>query len=581
MSDAGPEPVVKMRILRDEAIPMDDGIELRANVYLPPDGEQFPVVLACTNYAKDLPFSQGYPDAWERVVEAAPDVARNSSMKYISFEAVDPEKWTPHGYAVVVVDARGIGRSPGVIDSFSLRESEDYFAAIEWAAVQEWSTGKVGTMGMSYLATAQWFVANLKPPHLAGMITWEGQDDNLRGLSYHGGIPGDFYRGWSATQVKSVQHGLGSRGFRNEFTGELVCGEVELPQEELDRNMKDIYVQVMEHPLDDDFYSARKANYDDIAVPLLSVGSWGAVGVHLRGNCEGFMCAASTEKWLVVRQSTGSFAAMYSDDGVELQRRFFDHVLKGEGDFAEAQPRVQLDIRSVADEVLERRAEGEWPLERTNWTRMYLDLDGSTLAEQPTGEQSATYRGFGEGLLLLTAPLEEELEITGPLAAKLWVSSSTIDADLFLVLRLFGPDGSEHFFHGLPDPKVPATNGWLRASQRTLDESKSRPYRPYLSHDNVRPLIPGEKYELDIEIWPTCLVIPAGYRLGLSIQGVDFDHGDPTPWGKSGYEMRGSSVWMHTDPLRRPAEIYDGDVTIHAGGGHQSYLLLPVIPKES
>src|SRR5690606_8890412 len=97
-----------------------------------------------------------------------------------------------------------------------------------------------------------------------------------------------------------------------------------------------------------------------------------------------------------------------------------------------------------------------------------------------------------------------DTEITGPLAAKLFVSSSTADADLFLVVRVFDPLGREVTFQGALDPHTPIAQGWLRASHRKLDPALSTPYRPYHPHDEMEPLTPGEIYELDIEIWPTC-----------------------------------------------------------------------------
>jgi hypothetical protein len=89
-------------------------------------------------------------------------------------------------------------------------------------------------------------------------------------------------------------------------------------------------------------------------------------------------------------------------------------------------------------------------------------------------------------------------------------------------------------------------------------------------------------YELDIEIWPTCVVIPAGYRIGLTILGQDFEHdAEPLVWTKAGVTFRGSSYWLHNDPAYRPAEIYDNEVTIYAGGERRSHLLVPVIPTVS
>ena len=89
----------------------------------------------------------------------------------------------------------------------------------------------------------------------------------------------------------------------------------------------------------------------------------------------------------------------------------------------------------------------------------------------------------------MTEPLDREIEITGPSAAKLFVSSSTADADLFVVLRVFDPDGEEVVFQGAIDPHTPIGQGWLRASHRKLDPALSEPYRPYHSHDEKQPLV--------------------------------------------------------------------------------------------
>jgi hypothetical protein len=105
------------------------------------------------------------------------------------------------------------------------------------------------------------------------------------------------------------------------------------------------------------------------------------------------------------------------------------------------------------------------------------------------------------------------------------------------------------------------------------------PYRPFHTHKTVKPLWPGDVYELDIEIWPTSVVISRGHRLGLSVLGQDFEHDEePTEWAKTGLMMRGSSNELHDDPHYRPAAVYDNHVTLHSGPDHDSYLLLPTIP---
>src|SRR5690242_3634636 len=165
--------VPAMVIEWDVPVPMDDGVVLRADVFRPDGPGQYPVILTYGPYAKGLAFQAGYADQWRLMVAAHTDVAQRSSNKYANWEVVDPEKWVPDGYACVRVDSRGAGRSPGYIDHFSPRETQDFYDCIEWAGVQPWSSGKVGLNGISYYGINQWQVASLQPPHLAAMCVWE------------------------------------------------------------------------------------------------------------------------------------------------------------------------------------------------------------------------------------------------------------------------------------------------------------------------------------------------------------------------------------------------------------------------
>jgi len=134
-------------------------------------------------------------------------------------------------------------------------------------------------------------------------------------------------------------------------------------------------------------------------------------------------------------------------------------------------------------------------------------------------------------------------------------------------------------FQGALDPHTPIGQGWLRASHRKLDPEVSLPHRPYHTHDEVQPLGPGQPAELDIEIWPTCIVVPAGYRIALTIRGKDYEYaGDAATLSNMKNPMRGCGPFVHDDPQDRPPEIFGGKVTLHAMGGQQPYLLLPIIP---
>jgi predicted acyl esterase len=564
----------------DVAIEMDDGEVLRADVYRPATDDPHPVILSYGPYAKGLAFQEGYPDQWRLMTAQHPDVEAGSTNSYQNWEVVDPEKWVPDGYAVVRVDSRGCGRSPGYIDVFSPRETEDLVACIEWAGRQPWSTGKVGLNGISYYAINQWHAASRQPDHLAAMCVWEGAADCYRDMTHHGGILSTFWANWYDMQVKTVQHGLGDRGAVSRVTGLPVTGDVNLTESELERNRADLGADVRDHPLDDSFHRDRSPDWAKIDVPLLTAGNWGGQGLHLRGNIEGFVRSATTQKWLELH-GLEHWTHFYTDYGVGLQKRFFARFLKDEDNGWDAEPPVRLQVRHL-DRFEERMGDG-WPLPETSWTTIFLDARDMTLSQQPpavTGQ--VRYEATGNGATFLLDPFQSETEITGPIALKLFVASETTDADIFAVVRIFDPQGEEVTFQGAIDPHTPMAQGWLRASHRRLDEELSLPYRPYHTHDRVELLTPGEIYELDIEIWPTSVVIPAGHRLGLSIRGNDYVYaGDLGEASLSTFKNRltGCGPFLHDDPLDRPMEIFGNAVTIHTGPDHKSALLAPVIPR--
>jgi uncharacterized protein len=566
-----------MKIDWDAPITMDDGLVLRADVFRP-DAGRHPVILSYGPYAKGLSFQEGYKANWARLIKAAPEVLEGSSNKYQCWELVDPEKWVPDGYACVRVDSRGAGRSPGKIDIWSPREARDLYHCIEWAAAQPWSSGKVGLNGISYFATNQWQVGALRPPHLAALCIWEGFSDYYRELARHGGILSGFIDSWYERQILRMQHGVGERGARSVVTGEPVAGPETLAPEALKKNTTDPAGEALRRRLVDDYYRERMVDFARIEAPLLCAANWGGQGLHPRGNYEGFLAAGSREKWLEVHGDT-HFTHFYSNYGMGLQKRFFGRFLKDENTGWDQQPRVSLNIRH-AGERFTLRAENEWPLARTQWTRMYLRADGALKSGTGTDSATRTYDALGDGLTFSTPPVREEMEITGPVAAKLWLSSETTDADVFLVLRVFDPAGKEVTFIGSNDPRTPIGLGWLRASHRKLDAQRSLPYRPWHAHDEVQELIPGKAVELDVEIWPTCIVVEPGYRLALTVRGKDYEY-DGTDAGVANapYPMKGVGPFTHTDPRDRPPGIFGKRYTLHFAPGKMPYLLLPVIPR--
>ena len=485
-----------------------------------------------------------------------PDVPTGSTNKYQIWEVVDPEKWVPDGYVCIRVDSRGAGRSPGVIDIWSLREAQDLAQCVDWAGVQPWSNGKVGLNGISYYAENQWQTAALQPKHLAAICLWEGAADFYRDMAHHGGI---FCRGfvqdWSKAQVYTVQNGRGTPRLQEPHERRLGVGPGDAvgrtTRPEPPRLLRRLHLAQARYRRVLAVAHAGLEQGEDAAVLGRQLGRAGPASARqfrrLRARRVGAEMARSARH--------RALDALLHRLRRRLQKKFFGHFLKGEDTGWAKQPKVLLQVRHPGEKFVERH-ENEWPLARTQWTKFYRpsgrhdDVDG----ERRSRRAPSPMRASSDGVTFLTEPLEHETEITGPIAAKLWVSSATEDADLFLVVRAFTPDLKEVTFQGALDSHTPIAQGWLRCSHRKLDRKLTLPYRPYHTHDEEQKLKPGQVYEVDVEVWPTCIVLPKGYRLALSVRGTDYVFpGEPG----DGLETLGK-VWtgcavLHPRRSARPA----------------------------
>jgi uncharacterized protein len=561
----------EMALDKDVAITMRDGAVLRANVFRPKEAGTYPVLMTFGPYGKDVHISQFQPAAWEVLTKRYPQILEQSSCKHLVFETPDPEVWVPHGYVVLKVDSRGTGKSPGKLDINAPAEFRDFYDAIGWAGVQSWSSGKVGLLGISYYAAGQWAIAAQRPPHLAALLPWQGTFDFFRDRTRSDGIYSSGFVGrWWARSVLRNQHGNPETPFVDIVTGARNTGPATLTAEELKRNREDYVENVLAHPTLDAWYRERIPDLSRIELPTLAVANWGGLALHLRGTIAGWLGIASREKWLKV-QSGPYFITFLMPETVAMQRRFFDRYLKGIDNGWEKEPRVEVELRSADDTVKRRIAASDWPLPQTKWTRLHLDAGAKSLGPNPPAtHRSASTPALSEGFTFTTAPLEQELEIAGPVKLRLAVASSTDDLDLFATLRAFDPNGKEVVFFSSTAPKSPVSQGWLRVSQRKLDAARSTEWRPHHSHDTSETLKPGEVYDTEIEIWPTSVALPKGYRLALTIQGQDFDRpGEP--------RESGTGWFTHEDPRDRPQASFAGTMTLHTGGGREAYLLLPVL----
>ena len=382
---------------------------------------------------------------------------------------------------------------------------------------------------------------------------------------------------WYPRQVEAVQHG-NPKGPRDHWLKTRATGPATLSPIELKANRADTLENFRVREMDDDWYRSRSPDWSKVKVPFLSAASWAGFGLHPRGNFEAFTQAASKQKWLEAHPGRHE-EWFYLKYGMDLQKRFFDYYLKGQKNGWNREPRVWINLRRPFTNEVELRKEKEWPLKGTKWTKLYLDAGGKGKVSwtPPKAKRSKTFRALTRGITWMSPPLKQETEITGPMAAKLYVSSSTRDCDLFVTLQAFSPKGREVYFQGTVDPKTPLAQGWLRASHRKLDIEKSEPWRPYHTHDDKQQLTPGEIYEVDVEVWPQCIVLPKGFQIALNISGQDFDRRGPSV--EAYVPSRGSGPFLHDHPTDRPKEVFGGQTTLHTGPKHRSHLLLPIIPK--
>lgn len=553
-----------MVIEYDVVVPMRDGATIYADVFRPDMPGGYPPLIQWGPYGKHGATFYNFLGNCQ--------VRDEDFNEFCRFEAADPVYWTHYGYVIINVDSRGSWWSEGDLTWMSEQEVEDIYDTIEWAGTQEWSNGKVGMQGVSYLAWSQWKAAAANPPHLAAINPWEGVSDFYRELAFHGGIPETLF----CAMWQSNVHYSTTR-------------------------VEDFLAMQKLHPLYDEYWTGKNADLSKITVPALVVASWTDHGLHNRGTIEGFKQISSKDKWLVVhgRKKWWNF---YLPESVEKQRQFFNRFPKGIDNHVKDWPRVTIEIREKYY-VGETRTENEWPIARTEYTKYFLDAGSGTLSTTPpTGESAARYNvdrhyrvddesspyfrhavaeraeNLGQGEppagkagdpgpktpnVTFEMEFAERTELTGHTNLRLWVQAEgSDDLDLFVALEKIDRAGylvPLAFFGNHDDG--PVALGWLRASHRETDEEKSTPYQPVLKHARELKVEPGDVVPVDIEIWPTSILFETGEKLRLIIQGSDI-YWYPTEGHTNG----------HLDTVNK------GDHVIHTGGRYESFLLVPLIP---
>ena len=521
-----------MIIEYDVAVAMRDGIHIYIDLYRPEAVGKYPIIIAWGPYGK-----QGRSRIYSMIGNTG--LYDEDFNEYTAFEAADPVYWCRNGYIIINADPRGSWSSEGDLTFMSPQEAEDCYDLIEWAGVQSWSNGKVGMHGVSYLAWTQWRVAALNPPHLAAINPWEGVSDFYREFAYHGGIP----------ETRFGTTWMGSVSFSK-------------------TRVEDFVEMEKRHPLFDDYWASKNADLSKIRVPAFIVASWTDHGLHNRGTLEGFKNIASKDKWLFVHGRKKGWH-FYKEENLERQRQFFNRFLKGIDNQVKEWPKVTIEIREKYY-VGNSRTENEWPLTRTQYTKLFLDADSGAIGKAPFEKESQARYDVNDiddkdQNARFEFGFDEKTELTGHMKLKLWVQADgSDDMDLFVAIEKIDRAGYVvpfPFFGNHNDG--PVALGWLRVSHREIDEEKSESYQPVHKHQREIKLKPGEIVPVEIEIWPSSTLFERGEKLRVVVQGSDI-------------------YWYpderHTNGHR--STVNKGDHVIHTGNKYDSHLLVPVIPAD-
>jgi uncharacterized protein len=548
---------------KNVAIPMRDGVVLRANILRPASGTKFPTLVYRTPYGKDA--TQQHATTFRRAVE--------------------------HGYAVVVEDVRGRYASDGEFRPYQ-NEAHDGYDTIEWAARQPWSDGNIGTFGLSYPGAVQWLAAVENPPHLKAMVP---------AMTFS--TPQNFFYAWGewdlswiqwiyqniAPDIRLKKHLPGPTTLKeaNEQwtqTSDKMLSTVPLNQLEELKDVAPYYYDWLSHPMDDPWWNwaELRSKYDRVHAAVLNFSAWYDDNYGPEGattNFAGLLKARAGEKNPRTRLIFGPWVHGGQEEAKAGEREFskdaaidydglilawMDHYLRGIDNGVEKEPAVRYFVMGKN----EWRDSASWP-PAAKATRFYFSAannSGGLVPEKPqSADQSFSfisdpanpvrniyansgahdYRALASRADVLTfdsPALDSDVEVTGPIEADVFLSCECRDVDLWVRLLDVAPDGTAF---NLMTPGLDVQ----RLSYR--DVSKGR-----------QLLNPGEKYEVKLNHLITSNVFLKGHKIRVQISGSFFPNFSRNP--QNGDLEATSSV------------LQKAKITIYADKEHASHIVLPV-----
>lgn len=540
----------------DIEIPISRGYSLTANIFRSKEGKQTgascPVIMCAHPYDNHLipalgKTPLGGPPQQYRLIPQGKPQPRFS--KLTSWEAPDPSYWVAAGYTLVNLNLPGYANSGGTASIISTDQGADYREAIEWIGKQDWCTGSVGLLGVSYLAISQFLAAASPAPHegssaLKCIVPWEGLTDMYRDVACPGGVNGTgFLNFWWHTEIKDTL---------NQTFEEFIQTEGSIPPE-----------LIRVHPLMDEYWSEKAVNLEEIEVPIMVCGSFSDHELHTRGSHRAFERVSSSKKWLYTHRG-GKWSEFYSSDAHSLIKDFMDHFLKGElNQFPDAKP-VRLEVRSSRDDIHQIRWEDEWPIARTENRKLYLGE--SALQTEPSAQEAEVSYSGKHGSVLFDFEFDQDTELSGYMNLRLWVEArptrndSKYPDDMIFCVVVDKMDEKGHSVRfngtiGISDDVV--TRGYLRASRREVDPKLSTPWRFEFSGRSEQLLNSGDIVPVDLTLQPSATFFRKGERLRLIV---------------ASYETCPSPVFT------KDLSINSGTHVLHFGGRYDSHLSVPVIP---
>jgi predicted acyl esterase len=535
---------------------MRDGIEVAMDIYKPAEGKgPWPAIIGYSGYKKEF-----------------------------FFESALPEFYCPRGYVLVQLQARGSGYSQGQFCFHGENEAKDGYDTVEWLAKQPWCNGNVGMMGASYFGVNQWATAIQNPPHLKCIVPCPGTTDNYRGMIYPGGV----FR--SSFVVYIV-----SRILQETIWPGPVQGK-ELPENIISQ----LFAQTEDGPYYWEHGGAWR-HMDKIQVPVLTIAP-GANDLHITQHLSHYNEITSPKK-LIVSPWAGTRYQPFIFDTTAINQyliRWFDYWLKGINTGIMDEPEVAIFDNGTG----KWRYENEYPLERTQWKKFYLQKRTSSTVPWGTLRENlpdkderpdsfkhppakrripGSFNFFPDSdnrefLAYTTPPLDEDITIKGPVSMTIYVSTTEetpSDWAFFVKVGEIGPDGAAlnpvtkepHLRPDWTDAWTPKeVNLWsygnLKTKFREVDEAKSKPGHPWHPFTNPELLKPNTIYEFQIELVPIFNTFKKGHKIWVQIACDDEDY---NPWDAA------SSYVMGPPPLSASVSVYHDTE-------RPSHLLLPLIP---